>query len=37
MEWKKKKFEQKEAGLAVLRADRAKNDRMRYLYMQFMS
>lgn len=28
MEWKKKKFEQKEAGLAVLRADRAKNDRM---------
>lgn len=28
MEWKKKKLEQKEAGLALLRADRAKNDRM---------
>ncbi|KAL5711183.1 hypothetical protein ACHQM5_021670 [Ranunculus cassubicifolius] len=28
MAWKKKKWEEKEAGLALLRADRAKNDRM---------
>ncbi|KAK9282766.1 hypothetical protein L1049_010987 [Liquidambar formosana] len=27
-EWKKKKMEEREAGLAALRADRAKNDRM---------
>jgi hypothetical protein len=29
MEWKRRKAEEKEAGLAALRADRAKNDRMR--------
>nr|XP_016447314.1 PREDICTED: zinc finger CCCH domain-containing protein 11-like [Nicotiana tabacum]XP_016447315.1 PREDICTED: zinc finger CCCH domain-containing protein 11-like [Nicotiana tabacum] len=30
MKWKKKKMEEREANLAKLRADRAKNDRMRY-------
>lgn len=30
MEWKKKKMEEREANLAKQRADRAKNDRMRY-------
>ncbi|XP_037407239.1 zinc finger CCCH domain-containing protein 11 isoform X1 [Triticum dicoccoides] len=35
MEWKRRKAEEKEAGLAALRADRAKNDRMsgRELFM----
>ncbi|KAL5222792.1 hypothetical protein ABZP36_027505 [Zizania latifolia] len=35
MEWKRKKIEEREAGLAALRADRAKNDRMsgRELFM----
>ncbi|XP_042392795.1 zinc finger CCCH domain-containing protein 11-like isoform X1 [Zingiber officinale] len=28
MQWKRKKMEEKEAGLAAMRADRAKNDRM---------
>lgn len=30
MQWRKKKTEEKEAGLAVQRAERAKNDRMRF-------
>lgn len=29
MQWRKKKTEEKEAGLAAQRAERAKNDRMR--------
>lgn len=29
-QWKKKKLDEKEAGLALSRAERAKNDRMRY-------
>lgn len=31
MQWKKKKMEAIEAGLAAQRAERAKNDRMRFL------
>lgn len=30
MQWKKKKIEERDAGLAAERADRAKNDRMRF-------
>lgn len=30
MDWKKKKTEEREAGFAAQRAERAKNDRMRY-------
>jgi hypothetical protein len=29
MEWRRKKAEEKEAGQAALRTERAKNDRMR--------
>lgn len=29
-EWKRKRMEEREAGLAAQRAERAKNDRMRY-------
>lgn len=29
MQWKQKKVEEREAGLAAQRAERAKNDRMR--------
>lgn len=29
MQWKKKKIEEREVGLAAMRAERAKNDRMR--------
>lgn len=31
MQWKNKKMKEREAGLAALRAERAKNDRMRCL------
>jgi hypothetical protein len=31
MQWKKKRMEERDAGLASQRAERAKNDRMRYL------
>lgn len=31
MQWKKKKIEERDAGLAAQMAERAKNDRMRYL------
>jgi hypothetical protein len=31
MQWKKKKMEERDFGLAAQRAERAKNDRMRYL------
>lgn len=36
-QWKNKKIEEREAGLAAQRADRAKNDRMRChsLYVAF--
>lgn len=37
MEWKKKKMEEREASLAKQRADRAKNDRMRYHSFHFFS
>lgn len=30
MQWRKKKTEEKEAGMAAQRAERAKNDRMRF-------
>jgi len=29
-QWKKKKMDERDAGLAAKRAERAKNDRMRY-------
>lgn len=32
MQWKKKKIDEREAGLAAQRAERAKNDRMRYYF-----
>lgn len=32
LQWKKRKIEEKEAGLDAQRAERAKNDRMRYLF-----
>ena len=36
MAWKKKKMSERDAGLAALWAERAKNDRMRYiLYVCF--
>lgn len=35
MEWKKKKMEEREAGLAAQQAERAKNDRMRYYPLTF--
>ena len=35
MGWKKKKVDEKEAGLAALRADRAKNDRMRFVCFHY--
>lgn len=31
MEWKKKKLAERDAGLAAQEAERAKNDRMRYI------
>ncbi|GER43487.1 zinc finger CCCH domain-containing protein 21 [Striga asiatica] len=33
MQWRKKKMEEREAGLAAQRAERAKNDRMRQLFL----
>lgn len=33
MQWKQKKLDEREAGLASLRAERAKNDRMRCFQM----
>lgn len=32
-EWKKKKIAERDAGLAAERAERAKNDRMRYIVL----
>lgn len=32
MQWKKKKIEERDAGLAAQRAERAKNDQMRYIF-----
>jgi hypothetical protein len=32
MQWKQKKIDEREAGLDAQRAERAKNDRMRYLF-----
>lgn len=32
MQWKKKRMEERDAGLASQRAERAKTDRMRYLH-----
>lgn len=34
-EWKKKKIEEREASLSAMQAERAKNDRMRYVTMLF--
>lgn len=31
LEWKRKKVEERDAGLAAQRAERAKNDRMRFV------
>ena len=31
MQWKKKKMKERDAGLAAQMAERAKNDRMRYV------
>lgn len=36
MQWRNKKAEEKEAGLAAQRADRAKNDRMRFCVFYFI-
>lgn len=36
-QWKKKKMEERDAGLAAQQAERAKNDRMRFLNLLFVS
>ena len=35
-EWKKKKIEERDANLAAQQAERAKNDRMRYIHYPFL-
>ncbi|KAK7278523.1 hypothetical protein RJT34_23553 [Clitoria ternatea] len=35
LQWKKKKIEERDANLAAQQADRAKNDRMRYIHYLF--
>lgn len=37
MDWKKMKMDEKEAGLAAQRAERAKNDRMRFVCFFLMN
>lgn len=37
MQWRNKKTEEKEAGLAAQRADRAKNDRMRFCLFHLLN
>ena len=34
-EWKKKKIEERDANIAAQQAERAKNDRMRYIHYLF--
>jgi hypothetical protein len=35
MQWKKKKLDERDASLAAQQAERAKNDRMRYVHYLF--
>lgn len=35
LQWKKKKVDEREASLAAQQAERAKNDRMRYVHYLF--